>query len=69
MSCVEITPAMSWLLDALRSYPVSREVLKELRATPEWDQARAWGWCMATGELTGTGLRHAGIQRRGIVHD
>ncbi|MET0565164.1 MAG: hypothetical protein ABW021_01800 [Acidimicrobiia bacterium] len=58
---------MSYLLEACRSWPVSPEVLEELRATPEWDQARAWGWIMQSGELTGTGLRHAGDQPRGIL--
>ena len=33
----------------------------------EWDQARAWGWVMATGQLTGFGARHAGELPRGIV--
>lgn len=67
MSCVPITPAMAHLLEALRDYPVSTDVQEQLRAMPEWDQARAWGWIMRTGELTGTGHRHAGEQPRGIL--
>jgi len=67
MSCVPITPEMSYLLDALRSWPVSLEVLAQLRYMPEWDQARAWGWVMASGELTGSGSRHAGDSPVGII--
>jgi len=60
MSCVVITPDMSYLLDALRAWPVSPEVLAQLREMPECAQAREWGWVTASGELTGTGSRHAG---------
>lgn len=67
MSCVEITPEMSWLLAALRSWQVDPELPEELRATQEWEQARAWGWIMESGALTGTGARHAGEQPRGIL--
>jgi hypothetical protein len=67
MSCVDITPAMAWLLGALRSWPVSPELLEQLRATEEWGEARAWGWIMESGELTGTGHQHAGEQPRGIL--
>ena len=67
MSCVPVTPPMQYLLDALRSWPISPEVLEELRATHEWEEARAWGWIMESGELTGTGFRHAGDQPRGIL--
>jgi hypothetical protein len=69
MSCAPVTPSMQFLLDTLRGWPVSREVLDEIQAMPEWDQARAWGWIMRTGELTGTGHRHAGPISKGIVHD
>lgn len=68
MSCVDITPEMARLLSALRSWPVGPELLEELQAMPEWDQARAWGWIMRTGALTGTGARHAGPIPKGIVH-
>jgi hypothetical protein len=64
---VPVTPEMSWLLDALRAWPVGPEVLAELRQMPEWSQARSWGWIMASGELTGTGSRLAGDTPRGIV--
>ena len=68
MSCVPITPEMSYLLDGLRSWPLSDGVLDQLRAMPEWDQARAWGWVMRSGELTGTGSLHAGGERpKGII--
>ncbi len=69
MSCVPITPQMSYLLEACRSWPISPEVLDQIQAMPEWEEARAWGWIMRTGELTGTGARHAGGLSKGIVHD
>jgi hypothetical protein len=69
MSCVEISPDMRYLLDALRCWPVGPEVLDRIKATAEWDQARAWGWVMESGELTGTGLRHAGQPPKGITRD
>jgi hypothetical protein len=56
---------MSYLLEAARSYQISPGVLEGLRAMSEWDQARAWGWIVETGELTGTGSRHAGPARKG----
>ena len=62
-----MTPEMSYLLEALRGYPVSTEVHEQLRAMPAWEQAREWGWIMHSGELTGTGARHAGEQPRGIL--
>jgi hypothetical protein len=67
VSCVPINPAMTFLLEALRAWPLSAHVLEELRAMPEWDEARAWGWIMASGELTGTGARHAGNPRPGLI--
>jgi hypothetical protein len=68
MSCVHITPEMSYLLDALRSGPVSPAVLDQLRAMPEWEEARSWGWVMEFGALTGVGARHAaGEMPRGII--
>jgi hypothetical protein len=67
MSCVPITPEMSYLLETCHSWPVSPEVLDHLQAMPEWEEARSWGWIMRTGELTGTGHRHAGGQPRGIL--
>ena len=60
MTCVPITPEMSFLLNNLKSWPRSPEILAQLREMPEWEQARAWGWVIRTGELTGTGSRHAG---------
>ena len=34
----------------------------------EWDEARALGWITASGELSGTGSRHAGDHgKRGIL--
>jgi len=39
-----------------------------LRRTPEWIQARTCGWVMESGELTGTGSRHAeGQSPQGII--
>jgi hypothetical protein len=58
---------MEWLLSALRSWPVGHELLEELRRLPEWDQAFRWGWVMSSGELTGSGWRHAGGLPGGIL--
>lgn len=69
VSCVPITPEMAHLLEACRSWPLSPEVLNQLQGMPEWEEARAWGWIMRTGRLTGTGSRHAGIIPKGKVHD
>lgn len=67
MSCVDITPEMRWLLDALRGSPRD-EILEKVRATPEWEQAVKWGWVIPrTGELTGSGWRHAGDLPDGIL--
>jgi len=67
MSCVPITPDMRYLLDVLRSWPISAEMLAQVKATPEWEEARAWGWVMASGELTGFGAGHAWELPQGIV--
>jgi hypothetical protein len=67
MSCVEITDRMAELLTRLAVYPLPEEDLKRLRRTPEWLQAKAWGWVMQSGELTGTGSRHAGDLTKGIL--
>ena len=66
MSCIPITREMAYLLEACR-WPISREVLDQLQAMPEWEEARACGWIMETGRLTGTGARHASDLSRGIV--
>lgn len=55
------------LLEGLRAWPGVE--LESLRGQPEWVQARAWGWVMESGELTGTGLAHAGELPRGMVSD
>jgi hypothetical protein len=57
MSCVEITDRMAILLHHLTSWPLSDEDISRLRCTPDWLQARAWGWVMESGELTGIGCR------------
>ncbi len=50
---------MRQLLEALTAWP---EVdTEDLRRRPEWEQARAWGWVMESGELTGTGLARRGV--------
>ena len=67
MSCVPITPEMARLLTALKAWPISPDLLQELRAMSEWEQARTWGWIMSSGELTGTGSRHAGDMLKGIL--
>ncbi len=69
MSCVELTPRMRWLLETLKDYPLTVEQIDRLRGTPEWAEATAWGWIMGTGELSGTGLRHAGSLKKGILPD
>jgi hypothetical protein len=38
-----------------------------LRRTFEWIQAVTWGWVIQSGELTGTGIRHAGEIPTGIL--
>ena len=48
MSCVPVTPEMSHLLEACQSWPLTPEELQRLQATPEWDEARTWGWIMQT---------------------
>ncbi|MET0565161.1 MAG: hypothetical protein ABW021_01785 [Acidimicrobiia bacterium] len=66
MSCVDITHDMATLLVALRSWP--HVDLEALRAMPEWRQAQDWGWILESGELTGSGARHAGFEvRPGIL--
>lgn len=49
-------PGGDYLLDRLAPWPDLNTA--ELRARPEWEQARAWGWVMESGELTGAGMRH-----------
>jgi hypothetical protein len=58
---------MAILLHHLSRYPLSNADMVRLRRTPEWIQARAWGWVMESGELTGTGSRHAGEIGNGIL--
>ena len=65
MSCVPITAAMRQLLEDLTAWPDIHT--EDLRRRPEWDQARAWGWVMESGELTGLGLGHVRELPRGIV--
>lgn len=69
-SCPVCLSPPRWLgaLDALRSYPVSPEVTTQIKESPEWEQARSWGWVMESGELTGSGSRHAeGHSPQGII--
>lgn len=63
MSCVPVTPAMAQLLEQLKA----GHGIEELRHTAEWAQARAWGWVIESGELTGTGWSHADELAGGIV--
>lgn len=65
MSCVPISAAMRQLLEALTDWPDVDT--SDLRRRPEWAQARAWGWIMESGELTGTGLGHVHDLPGGIV--
>jgi hypothetical protein len=64
MSCVDVTPEMAAMLEAL----ANDEPPEPFRDTPEWKNARAWGWVMESGELTGIGSRHIpGERPRGIL--
>ncbi len=65
MSCVPLTPDMQRLLEAAGKWPYVD--LEQLRQSPAWEDAVAWGWVMASGELTGTGARHAGDISGGIL--
>jgi hypothetical protein len=65
MSCVPVRPAMRQLLEALTAWPDVD--VDDLRRRPEWVKARAWGWVMESGELTGTGLAHVRQLPPGIV--
>ena len=47
MSCVDISRDMATLLVALRSWP--NVTFDELRAMPEWHQARQRGWILDSG--------------------
>ncbi len=67
VSCVDITERMAELLEHLSGYPLSEEAMVRVRRTPEWLQARTWGWVMESGELTGTGHRHAHDPPTGIL--
>ncbi len=67
MSCIPVSPEMAELLEQLSAWPnVDVEPLKQ---SVEWEKARAWGWAMESGELTGTGLAHTQGLPRGIVSD
>lgn len=67
MSCLEITPAMADLLARLEDWP--NVDIDNLQGRPEWAQARAWGWIMESGELTGQGMAHRHELPKGIVSD
>ena len=67
MSCTPITPAMRRLLEQLTDYP--NVDIEPLQGLSEWEQARAWGWVMPSGELTGAGLRHLHDLPRGLLKD
>ena len=67
MSWVEVTDRMAILLHHLTRWPLPDEDLARLRRTPEWIQARKWGWVMESGELTGIGSRRAGPISDGIL--
>lgn len=66
VSCTPITPRMAALLERLIGWPDIN--LEELRSHPDWSEVVAWGWVIgSSGELTGTGLRHARELAGGIV--
>jgi hypothetical protein len=66
MSCTPLTPAMRELLEACAEWP---DVDVDQLQGPETEQARAWGWVMASGELTGTGWAHVKELPGGLVRD
>ena len=55
------------LLETLADWPDVN--IDELGGWPEWDKARAWGWVMESGELTGTGLAHVKELPGGLVRE
>lgn len=59
MSCVAVSVEMAELLEAMLSSPVTPEVLDYWRDSEPWLTAIEWGWLMPTGQLTGSGARHA----------
>lgn len=65
MSCTPIAPAMRELLESLQDWPDID--IEDYRGSPEWEDARAWGWVMESGELTGTGQAHAEELPGGLV--
>lgn len=67
MGSVTVSPAMRQLLEELRRWPDVD--LESLRAHPEWALARAWGWVMESGELTGSGFAASGQLPGGLVTD
>lgn len=68
MSCVDLTAEMSTLLRELLAHPnIDPERLEQLRSTPEWETASAWGWLLPSGELSGIARSHAGPLPKGIV--
>jgi hypothetical protein len=41
---------MAYLLEACRSWPLSPDILYQLQAMPEWEEAQAWvGSCEQDG--------------------
>jgi hypothetical protein len=56
---------MRELLESLQDWPDID--IEDYRGSPEWEDARAWGWVMESGELTGTGQAHAEELPGGLV--
>jgi hypothetical protein len=69
MSWVEITLEMSYVFEACRTWPLSPDVLDQLRGMPEWGQGQAWVGSCERGQVIGTGSRHAGILPKGKAQD
>jgi hypothetical protein len=67
MSCTPLTPALRELPETLADWPDVE--VEPFRTLPEWEQARAWGWVMESGELTGTGWAHVKELPGGLVRD
>ena len=63
MSCVQSTPAMAEMLEALANH----EPTDQFRGTHEWENARAWGWIVDSGELTEAGHEHTGGRGDSVV--
>jgi hypothetical protein len=54
---------MAEMLEALANH----EPTDQFRGTHEWENARAWGWIVDSGELTEAGHEHTGGRGDSVV--